>query len=231
MRQVRRVTLDEVLASWLQAEVDSPRFGHHLPVGEVDRRIVERPDLNDPAENALRRQLLRYRDDILTTISDDTEWWEAELAAEDLVGLFAINYPAWEIYSGGTGNLVRVAEAIRDGLRPAADDPKMQDGLHAIRDHVGGIYRALQAGRGVGPLVLLGRGPAAPFTVIEGNKRAAALCWYHCLDHVASSGVPALVGIATAPSCVGPDDLCWHHWASWDSSHGPLVCRRGWGYS
>lgn len=186
--------MDEVLAAWLRAEVDSPRFGHHLPIGDVDRRILENPDLNDPAENALRRHLLRYRDDILMTIPPDTEWWEAELSADDLAGLYAINYPAWEIYSGGTGRLLAVAEAVRGGLRPAAQDPRIADGLEAIRTNVAGIHRALAGGKTVGGPVLLGRRREGPFTVIEGNKRAAALGWRHCLEGVPCGAVPALVG-------------------------------------
>ena len=199
MKRVRRASLDQVVAVWLQAEVGSPRFGHHLRVTDVDRRIIERPDLNDPAENALRRQLLRYRDDILTTIPDDTEWWSAELSTGDLAGLLAINYPAWEIYSRGTGALLKVAEALRDGLRPAADDAKIGEGLVAIRENVEGILRALEEGRFAGPMILLGRRVEAPFTVIEGNKRAAALCRRHCLDRIPCAGVPALLGVTRRP--------------------------------
>jgi hypothetical protein len=180
--------------------VASPRFGHHLRLTDVDRRIIERPDLNDPAENSLRRRLLRYRDDILTTIPDDTAWWAAELSGEDLAGLLAINYPAWEIYSRGTGALWKVAEALRDGLRPAADDAKIREGLVAIRENVEGISRALEEGRSAGPLILLGRRAEGPFTVIEGNKRAAALCRRHLLDGVPCQGVAAFVGVTAAPN-------------------------------
>ena len=200
MRRLREATLQEIIAAWLQAEVASPRFGHHLRLTDVDRRIIDRPDLNDPAENSLRRRLLRYRDDILTTIPGDTGWWAAELSGEDLAGLLAINYPAWEIYSGGTGRLLRVAEAVRDGLRPAADEALIQDGLVAIRENVEGILRTLEAGRSPGPLILLGHRPEGPFTVIEGNKRAAALCRRHLLDGVPCQGVTAFVGVTTAPN-------------------------------
>ena len=199
MRRLGPATFHAVISVWLQAEVTSPRFGRQVQLGETDRRIIERPDLNDPAENALRRQLLRYRDDILITIPDDTEWWEIELASEDLAGLLAINYPAWEIYSGGTGRLLTVAATICDGVRCTAEDPKIADGLVAIRENVRGIYFALSAGRMVGALVLLGKAATGPFTVIEGNKRAAALCWRHCLDQIPCSGVPAFVGITARP--------------------------------
>lgn len=196
---MRRSSLAEVLAAWLRAEADSPRFGHHLRVGEMDRRIIEDPDLDDPAENALRRRLLAYRDDILTTIPDDTEWWACELRGQDLARLFAINYPAWEIYSGWTGRLAQVAAALRDGPHPTVDDPQIRDGLGAIREHVRGIYGALTSGKTMGSLVLLGRQAEGPFTVIEGNKRAAALAWRHCLEGVTCPGVPALIVITHGP--------------------------------
>ena len=200
MRRLRRATWDEVVVAWLQAEERSPRFGHHLHLGDVDRRIIERPDLIDPTENALRRRRLAYRDDILTTIPAETEWWAAELAADDLADLFAINYPAWEVYSSGTGRLLKVAEAVRDGLHPTAADPTLQDGISAIRENVGGIYHALSEGKTLGPLVLIGGKVSGPFTVIEGNKRAAALCWRHCLDVVPWPGIASFVGITLYPN-------------------------------
>lgn len=199
MKFLRRSSRYAVVAAWLHAELDSPRFGHHLRLGDVDRGLIARPDLNDPAENALRRQLLAYRDDILMTIPDDAEWWEGELAPGDLARLFAINYPAWEIYSGGTGRLVKVAEALRDGPGPTSDNSRISGGLTAIQENVGGIYRDLTGGRAVGPLILLGRRADGPFTVIEGNKRAAALCWRHCLDGIPCAGLPALAGITPRP--------------------------------
>jgi len=197
VRLLRRSSLAEVVAAWLRAEMDSPRFGHHLRLGDVDRRLIEQPDLNDPAENALRRQLLRYRDDILTAIPNDTVWWEAELSGEDLPDLSAINYPAWEIYSGGTGKLAAVADAIRRGWCPAAA-VVIRDGLAAIRENVRGIHEALEVGTAVGPLVLLGRSADGAFTVIEGNKRAAALCWRHYLDRFPCAGIPVFVGVSPA---------------------------------
>ena len=66
----------------------------------MDRQIIHQPDWNDPAENSLRRHFLRYREGILRTIQDGTDWWAVELGVENLAGLFAGNYPSWEIYSG-----------------------------------------------------------------------------------------------------------------------------------
>jgi hypothetical protein len=62
VRDVGPSSEDEVVATFLRAELHSTRFGpavaSALERAGRRRTLVERPDLSDPAENALRRGLL-----------------------------------------------------------------------------------------------------------------------------------------------------------------------------
>jgi len=185
-----------VVAAWLKAEAKSPQFAHCIPLQDSDRHIIERPNLDDPAANSRRfRLLFSYREGILRYISGIAEWYQAELSGDDLAGLFAGPYPSWEIYSGCTGRVVRVAEAIRHGVLPRVLDENIHRGLATIQKHVTGTYDSMMRGEAVDPLILLENGKEGGLTVIEGTKRATALCWCHILDGVPCAGVAAFIGI------------------------------------
>ncbi len=196
MRKVGPSRLDEAVAAWLQAEVKSPQFSsQYVGLRDSDRHIIYYPNLDDREENSRRRQFLSYRGGILKDISGISEWFRAELSADDLRGLHASPYPSWEIYSECTGKLVKVADAIRNGFMPRVLDPQIQQGLGTIQQNVRGLYALLNDGKTIEPLILLANNNVGPFTVIEGTKRATALCWRHCLDDAPCPGVPAFVGI------------------------------------
>ncbi len=89
-----QVSADFMVAVFLQAEIGSPRFAetvlHLLGREGCNRRIVDQPDLNDPAENARRANLLREwrgyerNEDVFTDLPDDTVWYQATLDPSDL---------------------------------------------------------------------------------------------------------------------------------------------------
>jgi hypothetical protein len=62
MRVVAAVTEDDMVAAFLRAELDSPRFSPSLRAAladaGLDPSIVRRPDTGDPAANAARRRVL-----------------------------------------------------------------------------------------------------------------------------------------------------------------------------
>src|SRR5260370_31559389 len=67
MRKIRAIKEDEMIAVFLYAELQSPRFCEkvemYLQQFAVDRRLIQAPDLHDEQENATRRALLgTYRD-------------------------------------------------------------------------------------------------------------------------------------------------------------------------
>src|SRR5579871_3678753 len=94
MKIIASVPVEVMIATFLQAEVNSPRFRDSLlrllVRDHQDRRSLERPDVNSATENAYRAHLLgEWRGygqnaDVFTDLPDDTHWVRAVLDRSDL---------------------------------------------------------------------------------------------------------------------------------------------------
>ena len=87
MRVVATATEDDMVAAFLRAELDSPRFSASLEAAladaGLDHAIVRRPDTGDPAANAARRRVLAayrgYPDrEVFTGLPAGTVWRRVE---------------------------------------------------------------------------------------------------------------------------------------------------------
>src|SRR5262245_3361138 len=173
MHTVARLTEDDMVATFLRAEVWSPRYGPRLRY-ELDRlglsgELLERPDTADPRANADRRAVLDAHRGYLTGtrlfdgFPDDVDWWLCNATPDDLAEVRYIDYDFWNDYSNGT-------------RRPAVAAAR----LHAngevapARDAIDGIVASLRQGRVPPPLILVGRSPADPLVVLEGHTRLTA---------------------------------------------------------
>ena len=56
MRLIGDATVDDMVLAFLRAEVDAPRYRQFFV--NLDRRLIDAPDLTNPAENRMRRQML-----------------------------------------------------------------------------------------------------------------------------------------------------------------------------
>lgn len=120
MRILEPVPAAVMVAVFLQAEVNSPRFSESvlslLARDHQDRRILDEPDINSAMENAYRARLLGEwrgyeRDaDVFTDLPDDTHWFRALLDRTDLERVLYINDDYWIGFSGGS-RLVKDAVA------------------------------------------------------------------------------------------------------------------------
>lgn len=192
---VRPGTLEEAVLAFLRAEWKSPSSRRHLDVTNVSERIIKDPDLTDPAENSERWRALGKRQIILRNLPGSTEWWVARIGADDLKDLRTGEYKLWIRVSDGTRLLLKVAETIhRDGW-PWSSDQELQEELAQAREAVPNILRDLKNGKKLDPLLLVGNAVGGPFRLIEGTKRATALCLFHCLNGAVSEGIDVLLGI------------------------------------
>jgi hypothetical protein len=142
LRSVRRATEDEVVASFLRAEIDSER--HHaailrrLQTDQRSRSIVDSPDLSDPDENAYRRLLLaRVRgwgrgEGMFEGFPEHVEWAFVALTRDELAQVRYINWDWWLEHSGGTRLATEYARRIHAG--EFADDPEAE--LRPIADRL-----------------------------------------------------------------------------------------------
>ncbi len=125
MRIQEPIPVDVMIAAFLQAEVESPRFGASfsrlLARDGQDRRILETPDLNSAAENACRARLLgEWRGygrnaDVFTDLPDDTHWFRAVLDQADLARVKYINDDYWIGFSGGSRLVKAAVSRIHSG--------------------------------------------------------------------------------------------------------------------
>jgi hypothetical protein len=172
MRLLRPASEDDMVATFLAAEVTSGRYGPRITqilarLGQP-RGMVEHPDTRDKAANVVRRQILAaYRDyptgDVFTGMPADVTWHYAALTPSELATVQYIDYPYWTDFSGGT----RLAADGARRLGPCQDQPP------------GSMYRQiaenLRDGRLPPAIILLGEPGPVNLVVIEGHKRLTGL--------------------------------------------------------
>jgi hypothetical protein len=172
MRLLRSASEDDMVATFLAAEVTSERYGPQITeilarLGQP-RSMVERPDTRDEAANAVRRQVLAaYRHypagDVFTGMPADVTWHHATLTPAELATVCYIDYPYWTEFSGGT-------QLAADGARrlgPWQDLPP--------RTIFRQVAENLRDGRLPPLIILLGEPGPAHLIVIEGHKRLTGL--------------------------------------------------------
>src|SRR5215472_676637 len=172
MRLLRAASEDDMVATFLAAEINSDRYGPQISeiltrLGQP-RSILDLPDTNDEHANAMRREVLaEYRSypsgDVFTSMPADVTWHHAALTPAELATVRYIDYPYWTDFSGGT--------------RLAADGARRLGPLQQL--HPQSIYRQiaenLRDGRLPPAIILLGEPGPAKLTVIEGHKRLTGL--------------------------------------------------------
>ena len=142
----RSATEDEMISAFLQAEVDSPKWGPCVTKGLAavgsGRQLVDQPRLNDASENNRRKRVLDHcrgyerRVDIFTGFPLDVMWWQAQLQPGDFATMKYMAHRSWAELSLGTRlvsvgasnfhkcsadqrftHIASLAEAVRDGVR------------------------------------------------------------------------------------------------------------------
>jgi hypothetical protein len=112
MRKIGDSSEDEMIAVYLQTEVNSMRFRRdieaYLQQERVDPRMLHVPDWRDARENVLRRAILGMhrgygRDEgYFKGFPADVRWERVTLTREELEQVRYIDYDYWVELSGGT---------------------------------------------------------------------------------------------------------------------------------
>lgn len=194
MRKLRPLSEDEVIAEFLRNEFHHSEF--HENRGRF-QRVVEHPDLSNPAENALRRALLfRRRGPLWRELPPDTQWWETELQPADLERIRFFPRAQWRKLSRGRFYVSEIVDRIRQ--QNGSLDESFRRKLNAVSSEL------RQDGRDSTSILLIGEDESSPLTIIEGNHRVAAAL-------LAGSGVLAehfRVLCGFSPHMSG---CCWYH--------------------
>ena len=175
MQLIELVDEAVVIAEFLRAEIDSPRFGPRvrarIAADGRDESIVRAPDVRDAVANAYRWGLLHaYRGvggsaPLLEGLPEQMEWHRAVIARDSLDEVRYIDYPYWNELSAGTRSPRVAAERIHAGIT-AMDRPN--DGFVALAAR-------LCAGEDLGMPILIATERGAPPVILEGHTRVTAM--------------------------------------------------------
>jgi hypothetical protein len=167
-------TRDDVNLYWLRSEWSKL----HLP--DEARRLIDNPDLNDPAQNAERSRILRnYRGFVLDYIPADARYRHVQVEEEDLPKLFFLTCWDWFLDTGRTFALTNTLTHLQHGRGgDIAGKRESVDHLRTVEEKIPYI-RNYQADVSDEYLILVASKDSGPYTIIDGTHRAAALLMEH----------------------------------------------------
>ncbi len=175
MRLIERVDEAEVVAEFLRAEIDSPRFGPRvrarIHADGRDESVVRSADTSSAADNAYRAALLHsYRGvggsaPLLEGLPASMEWHRALIARDSLDEVRYIDYPYWNELSAGTRSPRVAADRIQAGITAMG---RSNDGFIALAAR-------LCRGEALGVPVLIAPDAESPPVILEGHTRVTAM--------------------------------------------------------
>lgn len=205
-----------MVLAFLQAEVDSPRFGHDARKAVGDMNLVANPHLDVPRENARRRTALqRYRGfgsnvALFRGFPAGVATWErARLTRDDLSGLLYAKAGEWVLLSRGSRLVVDGAEHVGVDAVPTSseiaasasavgwppselDTPEWRAKVREASDGIEAVKEELGSERVYPETIIFSEGRNAPHIIAEGHTRATA----QFLHMDAADAVEVLVGYA-----------------------------------
>lgn len=165
VRLRRQLDEDEVIAEFLKNDFRTAEFARYH--GVLDK-LVTQPDFKDHSENQVRRALLNVRHGALwRELPKDTEWFEAEIQAQDLPRLRVFPRAQWRKLALGDFGIARVAERVLDDRYRECASEEFREKIDDLRGH-------LQQGSVAQAVLLIGQSESGPFTILDGNHRLVA---------------------------------------------------------
>jgi O-antigen/teichoic acid export membrane protein len=165
IRKIRPVSEDEVMAEFLKNDFQNADFEDYR---ETLSDLVNKPNLDDPVENAKRRALLFIRHGSLwRVLPDGTRWFEVALRPADLQRIRVFPRAHWRKVAKGD---FAITEVVREIAAGRCHDVGKEEFLTKILD----IRNWLEQDINAGAVLLIGVTDRGPFTVLDGNHRLAA---------------------------------------------------------
>ncbi len=188
MQIIEKITEAEIVAIFLRTEIASLRFGENilriLERNDVDRKIIDEPNVDDNAENGCRAALLgefrgyRRDEEIFQGFPDDVRWHRVLLDRQDLLKIRYMNYSYWNDLSNGSR---RTADAAK---RIIAGEIERADGFRAAAE-------AVKSGAVFDEVILVAENEQSDLIILEGHLRMTA--YLMSFDYLPSK-LSAIVG-------------------------------------
>ncbi len=189
MRILETISEHVMVAAFLRAEIDSPRWGPNildrLNQDGRSRAVLDNPNLLDYTENIYRASLLAAvrgctNCGIFYRFPDVVQWYAISMTRGDLEVALVMNSAPWPEFSGGT----RVAgDASRNFKMGKINHPVLSD-IKATSDR-------LKEGYVLPELILVGEAFESPLVILEGHVRTMAI-----LASDVSKEVKTIVGLS-----------------------------------
>jgi O-antigen/teichoic acid export membrane protein len=159
------VSEHEVIAEFLKNDFESPEFAQYRYTLE---RLVAIPDIEDDEQNSVRRALFNVRHGQLwRELPNDTQWFEAEIRADDLDRLQVFPRAQWRKLALGDYGLPQIAQRV-------LDERHRQRAPEAFLDKIDDLRAHLKQDVVGGAVLLIGINESGPFTILDGNHRLVA---------------------------------------------------------
>jgi hypothetical protein len=175
VRRLRPSSENEKIALFLRTELASDLWRDTLRelLGRtgLPERVITTPNLDDPAENQARWQLLTghrgygSRDDYFDGFPDDVRWEWMGITPAEIAAVRYIQYDYWVELSGGTRLPADAASRIRAGVTV----------FGVSNDMPLSMAQAVVDGARFAPLILVTPRSSADLVVLEGHVRLTAL--------------------------------------------------------
>ena len=177
MQVLHAVTEHQMVAAFLAAELNSPRWREHVIRGLAaqgrEQSLIEHPDLQSDLDNDVRVQVLGYRgyqnrELLFSGFPRAVEWWAAsvplpELRVAKVINSKGINSDSWPEWAGPGRHAGEAARTLGSGT--------VQD---RVSTHIKQVRLLLEAGKSVAPLLLVGPSLSEPLVILEGHVRTMA---------------------------------------------------------
>src|SRR5262249_36227259 len=174
MRRLRPSSEAEMVALFLRTELPAARFRDKLQAlldqAGLPERLITAPNLDDPAENQAREQLLTQhreygtRTRLFHAFPHDVHWEGRATAAAGLPGGGYGDYDCGVELGGGPRRAPDAAPRTRAGVAP----------FGVSSDWALGMAQAVADGARFPPLILVTTGPSGTLVVLEGHVRLTA---------------------------------------------------------
>lgn len=194
MQRLHAISEDEMVAVFLQTEVNSTRCGPTILAilrrDGRDRSIIDRPNLSATADNAYRRRVLgAYRGyrrdaDVFTGVPDDVRWHRALATQAEMAGVRYLHDDYWIALSGGSRLAMDAVARIKQGVEPYG----------VSNEGIWSMANALAAGVSFPELIVVGEDEHMPLVLLEGHARLTA---YFLRPDDMPAMLPVIVGYAT----------------------------------
>lgn len=186
------VTEDEVIASFLRAELGSDRWRdsllEHLDADGRDMSVVTDPDVDDPEESAYRAELLDRqrgwlkRDGLFLGFPQTVDWFRAALSRERVLEILYIDWDWWLEVSTGTRLPLEAARRIRGG-EISGSTPEWHEPIAA----------RLSSSSPPPELIVVARSDLAKLVLLEGHVRLTA---YALFPEYLPASLEILLGVS-----------------------------------